>query len=87
MLCRVYFNISNSENTLLAPLESVIDGEDNKYVFMVGDDGLAHKIEVETGLENKKYIEILTGLNEGDMIIIKGQKYIEDNDHIQIVED
>ncbi|WP_432661930.1 efflux RND transporter periplasmic adaptor subunit [Wukongibacter baidiensis] len=87
MLCRVYFNISSSKNTILVTSESVIEKDGKKVVFIVGDDGLAHAVEVETGIENERYIEILKGINADDTIIIKGQEYLEDKDHIQIVED
>ena len=51
------------ENALVLPLSAVVDG----YVYPVtGGDPVA----VETGLSDEDHIEILSGLREGDEVIL-----------------
>ncbi|MCB2207105.1 MAG: efflux RND transporter periplasmic adaptor subunit [Bacteroidetes bacterium] len=48
---------------------TAIDEEVNEYVFLYKDDE-AKLIEVETGVQDNTYIQILSGLSEGDEVIV-----------------
>ncbi|HHH84724.1 MAG TPA: efflux RND transporter periplasmic adaptor subunit [Firmicutes bacterium] len=67
-------------HSLAIPEEAVIDGQ---FVF-VYNDGKAHLREVITGLEYNTYVEVLGGVNEGEDVIVVGQKYIQDGMEVQI---
>lgn len=54
------------ENVLRLPFDAVIDGE----VTQKSDDG-EKKIKVEVGIEGENEVEIMSGLNEGDKVLIK----------------
>ena len=41
--------------------------------------------EVTTGLDTGTYIEIKSGLIEGDKVIVKGQDYISNGSKIKVV--
>ncbi|KAA5805951.1 HlyD family efflux transporter periplasmic adaptor subunit [Thermoanaerobacterium thermosaccharolyticum] len=71
--------VSEKNNTLLLPIEAVQTNGNNKYVILYNENnsnnngGRARNIrQVQTGLYNDKYIEILSGLNEGDKVLIFG---------------
>ena len=72
--------ILSERHGLAVPEEAVIDGQ---FVF-VYNDGKAHLREITTGLEYNTYVEILTGITEGEDVIVVGQKYIQDGMEVQI---
>ena len=76
-----------SENTkaISVPINAVIDKNDEKYVFTVDANNIAHKVVVETGIENDSYIELTSGVNVNDIVVIKGQDYLSDGSLVSIV--
>ena len=69
----VRFNLRNS---LSVPDTSVMIEGDKSYVYQIDDSNTANKTEVKTGLRNDKNIEIVSGLNEGDIIVAEGLKKV-----------
>ena len=69
----VKFNLRNS---LSVPDTSVMVEGDKSFVFKINEENIANKTEVETGLRTNKNIEIITGLNEGDIIVAEGLKKV-----------
>lgn len=71
--------VAQKEDTLLLPIEAVQTNGNNKYVILYNENNSnsngeqARNIkQVQTGLYNDKYIEILSGLNDGDKVLIFG---------------
>ena len=69
----VKFNLRNS---LSVPDTSVMVEGDKSFVYKIDEENIANKTEVETGLRTNKNIEIITGLNEGDIIVAEGLKKV-----------
>ncbi|WP_313346547.1 efflux RND transporter periplasmic adaptor subunit [Sedimentibacter sp.] len=84
MFSKVYLNTDRIESTLAVKTEAVKEKDDIKYVFVVNGDVAAEK-EVTTGLDTGTYIEIKSGLTEGDIVVVKGQDYITDGSKIKVV--
>ena len=59
-----------SENALVIPKHLVKSDGDRQYV-QVYSDGEKIEIDVETGITNATEIEIISGLKEGDQVIVK----------------
>jgi len=66
---------SSSENVLFVPIQSVYEEDGKSYVDLVAEDGGIEKTEVTTGIFNYDFIEIKSGLNEGDTILISPAQY------------
>ncbi len=66
---------SGVENVLFVPIQSVYEEDGKSYVDFVAEDGGIEKIEVTTGIFNYDFIEIKSGLNEGDTILISPAQY------------
>jgi len=49
---------------------------DNAYVYKVVENNNVNKIKIETGIRNKGSVEVISGLNEGDIIVAEGLKKI-----------
>ena len=83
----VIFYTDRRENTLSVPTECVLTGNDNeRYLFTVDESGTtAARVTVETGLVGKTNTEIISGLNEGDRVVVKGQSYLSDGSAVRVV--
>ena len=57
----------NSQNTQMQNEDS---SKIEKYVIVVNDDGTTSDVVVETGISDDSYIEIVSGLSEGQKVQI-----------------
>ncbi len=69
----VKFNLRDS---LSVPNTSVMVEGDKSFVYKVDNENIANKTEVKTGIRSNKQIEIISGLNEGDIIVAEGLKKV-----------
>ena len=69
----VKFNLRNS---LSVPDTSVMVEGDKSFVYKINEENIANKTEVKTGLRANKNIEIISGLNEGDIVVAEGLKKV-----------
>ena len=71
------------------PTEAILTGTgDERYVFVVDDFGegdTATRVVVQTGLVSKTDTEIVSGLAEGDRVVVKGQSYLADGAVVRVV--
>jgi len=63
-------------NSLSVPDTSVMIEGDKSYVYKINDENVANKTEVKTGLRSDKNVEIISGLNVGDIIVAEGLKKV-----------
>ncbi len=70
---KVKFNLRNS---LSVPDTSIMMEGDKSYIYTVSDENITNKTEVEIGLRGDGKVEILSGINEGDLIVAEGLKKI-----------
>lgn len=85
MFAHIQFVTDKKENVIAVPLNTVIEQNDEKFVYIVDKNDIARKIIVETGLKNEKYVEIVSGLNIGDTVVVTGQDFISDGNTVNIV--
>ena len=64
--------LEEAENALTIPLEALqTDDEQNNYVTVINDDGTSTKQEVEIGIQNDAYVQIISGLSEENKIEVQ----------------
>jgi membrane fusion protein (multidrug efflux system) len=73
----------NERNSLGVPDTSIILEGNKTYVYKVSDENIANKTEVLIGLRDSGYIEIISGLNEGDNIVAEGLKKVRPQSKIK----
>lgn len=61
---------SDTGDILSVPIEAVSEENNVQYVNILLEDGSAEKKEVVTGIFNYDFIEIKSGLSEGDIVIV-----------------
>lgn len=70
MTARVEINTSEKENALVVPISALKTNDKGSYVLRVNSSGQTEQVSVTTGIYSDEYVEILSGLDEGDMISI-----------------
>ncbi len=60
--------IEKAENVVAVPVEAIQTSDSGKYVIKVNNDGSTEEVNVETGISNDAYIEIKSGISEGDKV-------------------
>jgi len=73
----------NQRLSLAIPDTSVILEGNKIYVYKVSDENIAQKTEINIGIRNDGNIEIISGLNQGDLIVAEGLKKVRANSKIK----
>ncbi|MDP3385920.1 MAG: efflux RND transporter periplasmic adaptor subunit [Eubacteriales bacterium] len=84
MFAQVTINTDIREDRLSVPGNAVLEKSGVSIVY-VEVDGIAHEKNITTGLDTGQRVEIISGLEEGQRIIIKGQNYISDGSIVKVV--
>jgi len=72
-------------NVPVIPRSAIINTYDTRIVFTV-DDNIATRREITLGLESEDMVEVLGGLEIGDLVVIAGQNFLSDGETVRIVE-
>jgi len=59
------------EQVLNVPLRAIHTAEDKKYVYVVGQENVREVKWIETGLYGDDCVEVISGLTEGEKVILK----------------
>ncbi|SMO91890.1 efflux RND transporter periplasmic adaptor subunit [Fodinibius sediminis] len=98
VLVESIINIETRDNTIVIPrsalvenVQTLIEPESNTIqlqrsysAFVVQDDSLALRRELELGIEQGNEIEILQGIQAGDEVIITGQNNLDDSTNVRV---
>lgn len=84
MFANIRLVVEKKENVISVPLNTVLEKNGEKYVFVVDENNIAHKTAVKTGLKNDEYIEITEGLSLHDIVVTKGQDFLSDGSAVNI---
>jgi membrane fusion protein (multidrug efflux system) len=77
--------VKTDENIIALPRSAVLNDKNGAYVFTVNDN-VAKKIYVKTGIKNANKIEILSGVNKGDIVVYLGNYELEDGMDVKVQE-
>ena len=84
MLADVTLTTDRVENALVIPQNAVLQSGDKYYVY-TAEGKKAKKKDITLGVSDGKRVEVLTGLNADEKVIVDGKEYISDkNNDIKI---
>jgi HlyD family secretion protein len=73
------------KDTVAVPTEAVFKNADGAdYVLLAGGDKKAHQKVVQVGVRNAKLMQIVSGVNAGDSVIVSGGYAVPDGTAIEI---
>jgi len=74
MSATIEVEIAKKENALLLPAYAVIDGRKEKKVLVKSVSGKPDSVAVKTGMDNGENVEILSGIEDKDTVLIRFSK-------------
>ena len=77
----------NERISLGIPDTSVILEGNKVYIYKVDKENVTNRVEVKVGNRNKGYLEVESGLNEGDIVVAEGLKKVRPNGKIKPIKD
>ena len=72
MFVRVAISVAQSDNVIAVRSESVMQHENEKFVFVATGDQTFRRVDVLTGVHNEEWVEVKDGLNVGDQVVADG---------------
>ena len=82
MYATVALRVHKRPSALTVPVESVA-GSANPTVYVVGRDGVISERSVKLGIETPSGFEILSGLNEGDLVVVGSRAALHAGQRVQ----
>lgn len=80
MTARITINLGEKSNVIVVPRDALLDG----YLFVVSD-STAERRDVTAGLIGDKYAEIISGLSDGERVVIVGQQRLAGGEKVMPV--
>ncbi len=77
----------NERISLGIPDTSVILEGNKVYIYKVDKENVTNRVEVKVGNRNKGYLEVESGLKEGDIVVAEGLKKVRPNGKIKPIKD
>jgi RND family efflux transporter MFP subunit len=84
MFAEVNFEVEKKENQIVVPKKSILSIGNENYVYIV-EENKPKKIVVEKNITKDGFVQVVGELKVGDLLIVKGQDYIDEKSLIQIV--
>ena len=84
------YAVDHSRAAILIPASSVVDQQGDKGDVFLVTNGVAKRVSVKLGgLANTKSMDgadsiVLSGLNEGDQLVVQGQNHLNDGDKVNL---
>lgn len=85
MFAKISLLIGTSENVPVVNRDSLLRYDNNYYAYLIID-GHAVKRQVKPGIINEERVEILEGLNPGDVIIARGLEFVREGSAVKAAE-
>jgi membrane fusion protein, multidrug efflux system len=84
MFAKVELLLDIHYGSLIVPEQSVLKDDKGKFVYAINPDTTTVKKYVQTGVNSDNKMEIVSGLNESDMVVFVGQELIQENSKVKI---
>ncbi len=74
-------------DAILLPREAVIRELQSAHVFVVKEDQTAERRDVTLGMEEDDHLEVTSGLESGEVVVVAGQGGLKDGETIKVIPD
>ncbi len=81
---KVNVNMTSNEKVLMIPRDAIISSLKDPSVYLVRDN-MAQLTKIDVGRNYESYIEIVSGLKEGDRVVTNGQINLTGNSKITVI--
>jgi len=66
--------------------DAIVQGIEEKYVFVINNDNIAEKRVITTGITSGILTEIVSGLKEGELVVVEGMNKLQGDEKVKIAE-
>jgi len=85
MFAELYVDTQSKKSVLTVPVGAVMSKGGREIVYVVDQDSRAQETEVKSGIKNDQYVEIASGLQAGQQVIVKGNTLVGDDSLVKVV--
>ena len=88
MFAHVKLVTNHKENIVTVPAKAIVYNSGKPFVFTAtskGETATVHRTAVQTGISVDGVTEIVSGLSEGDSVVVKGQNMVSDGQAVNAV--
>lgn len=85
MFVKVDIVLEHHDQAIIIP-KTALQIRDNRPVVFVVEGAIAEMREVAIGIETRETAEIVTGLGEGERLVVKGHETLRDKSKVRVVE-
>ncbi len=88
MFAEIDIVVVASKGAVVVPKDAILEepNSGSSLVFVV-EGGSAIKKLIETGISQQGLVEVKSGLNFGEKIVVTGQHYLKDRDRVEVVQE
>jgi membrane fusion protein (multidrug efflux system) len=84
MFTRVQITLNMVSNAITVPSDALLFQQDGKKIIFTTKDGKAFRRVVTTGIEEAGNIQIISGIDPGDYVVVSGQEKLKDGVDIRL---
>ncbi|HPD18439.1 MAG TPA: efflux RND transporter periplasmic adaptor subunit [Candidatus Goldiibacteriota bacterium] len=84
MYARVKIITTKHENVIYIPVTAMLEREGEKVVFTIDQNSRAIIKKVKTGIANDDYVEIESGIQEGEIVVVNGNYALVDKSLVEV---
>jgi RND family efflux transporter MFP subunit len=70
MFAEVRVSLADAPNAVAAPIGAVVGIGNESKAFVVDSTGVVHECAITTGIQNPQFVQILSGIEPGDVLIL-----------------
>jgi len=79
------FYLQRYRNAVVIPGAAIMARRDKPYSVMIVKNGKALEVPITTGIDNAKWIQVLTGISVGDRLVVSGKWHVHSGEKVHAV--
>ena len=84
MLARATFTNNVDQDQIVIPRHTILERDQGRVVY-VFDDGKAFRRDITIGLSQQDQVQVVQGLNKGELIVVEGHTKLTDGEEVNVV--
>ncbi|MFQ5709166.1 MAG: efflux RND transporter periplasmic adaptor subunit [bacterium] len=85
MFAKVAVMVTSKENVLTISKDAILENNSKAMVYVVTQDLVAELREIQPGQSSANRVEVLSGLNENDRVVVLGQNKLQPGKKVNVV--
>ena len=78
----VDIKVLSKTDVLSVPITAILEEDGTEYIYVV-EDGKAHRRDIETGDRTEEWVQVVSGLDEGERVVIEGVGKVKEGQKVE----